>query len=215
MYKKLLNLIKNDQVFEEFFFIGGSAIASYLNHRISYDVDLISEKKLDLKLIEYIVAKYNARFIPDKNEATFRINTGENLRNYKVEFMINGIKLEVFYPNNLMQLEILKKYKQKANEYIGIKRLPLKALGELKLIALFNRNKIRDLYDIYYLFKENVIDCEDIDRYLSLKYYKTFIEFLNEFTDDGSESLDFEDNKEITLDTIKENFKKKYIERCM
>ncbi len=217
----LLETFGQDESFNEFYFAGGTALISYLNHRVSYDIDFMSDNKLDQNLLNKMVVKYDARFIPDPDEAVFRINTGNDLKEYKMQFMIGSVKIEFFYPNDNIRVEILKKYKEEADNFFGIKRVPLKGLGELKLVALFNRKKIRDLFDIYYLFYKELLSCDDIDRFMSLQYSKTFVEFLDEFLDDGSESLDFLSSQEFSyltknkLESLKKLFKEEYIKRCL
>ena len=190
--EKLLLRFSEEDLFREFYFIGGTALSYYLNHRISYDVDLISTEKLDVDSLSGLSIKYNARYIPDKNESTFRINTGKNLREYKMAFNIDGIKVEFFYPNDGARLAVLEKYKNDCERIGRIKILPLKAIAELKLLALFRRKKIRDLFDIYVLLDKNIIDIDLIDRICALEYTKTFVEYLEEFQDDETESLDFD-----------------------
>ncbi len=217
----LLETFGKDENFNKFYFVGGTALSSYLNHRVSYDIDFMSDNKLDQNLLNKMVVKYDARFIPDPDESVFRINTGNDLKEYKMQFMIDSVKIEFFYPNDNMRVEILKKYKESCDSFFGIKRVPLKGLGELKLVALFDRRKIRDLFDIYYLFYKKLLSCDDIDRFMSLKYSKTFVEFLDEFLDDGSESLDFLPTQEFShikknkIESLKRLFREEYIKRCL
>jgi len=136
----------------------------------------------------------NALFIPDKNESVFKINTGNDLKEYKMTFNIEGIKLEFFYPNDSVRLAILEKYKKNYQIINGIKVLPIIAIAELKLLALFRRKKIRDLFDVYVLLNERIIDIDLIDKFCAMEYDRTFIEYIESFKDDKTESLDFEKN---------------------
>ena len=52
----------------------------------------------------------------------------------------------------------LEKYKKNYQIINGIKILPIIAIAELKLVALFRRKKIRDLFDIYVLLNERIIN---------------------------------------------------------
>jgi len=216
----LLKEFAKDELLKDFYFVGGTALSFYLDHRVSYDIDFMSDKKLNQKLLNRLVAKHDAKFIPDPNEVAFRINTGNDLRDYKMQFMINSIKVEFFYPNDDLRIEILNKYKNNCDNFLGIKRIPLKGLTELKLIALFNRKKIRDLFDVYFLFHKGLVNCDEIDRFMSLKYSKTFVEFIDEFSDE-SESLDFKTHQEFAyltdnkLEKVKKLFKREYIEKCI
>ena len=111
-------------------------------------------------------------------------------------FNFNGIKVEFFYPNDQMRIEIIKKYKYETI-FNNIKILPLQALSELKLLAFLKRNKIRDIFDVYFLFYKNILDLKTIEKFCSLFCNKTLIEFIEDFKDDGSESLDFEKGQEF------------------
>ena len=217
----LLTSLSKEELIRDFYFIGGTALSYYLNHRISYDIDLMSDRKLLYNDLLALNLKYEGKYIPDANESTFRINTGCDLKEYKMTFNIQGIKVEFFYPNDPIRLAILEKYKDNFKVINGIKILPINALCELKILALFRRKKIRDLFDIFVLIKEELIDIDTMDRYCAMEYDKTFIEYIEEFKDDKSESLDFEKQNRYSyfLDIedkeqfLKENIIKLYIQR--
>ncbi len=219
--KALLSDLSKERVIENFYFIGGTALSYYLNHRISYDVDFISNRKLPYNDLMALSVKYNGKYIPDSNETIFKINTGNDLREYKMLFNIKSIKVEFFYPNDPVRLAILEKYKDDFTLINGIKTLNINAIAEFKLLALFRRKKIRDLFDIFVLIKENYLDIDTIDRYCAMEYNKTFIEYIEEFKDDKSESLDFNKQNRYNyfLDIeekeqfLKENIIKLYINK--
>ena len=194
--KTLLKTFSQEDFINDFYFIGGSALAYYLNHRISYDIDLISIQKLDFNKLLALSVKMDGRYIPDPNESAFRINTGEDLREYKMMFNIQGIKVEFFYPNDPVRLAVLEKYKNDFKLIEGVKILSLKGVAELKLLAFLRRNKIRDLFDVFVLLDKNILDIDIIDKYTAMEYDKTFIEYIENFKDDGSESLDFSKQNE-------------------
>ncbi len=218
----LLTNLSKEELIKDFYFIGGTALSYYLNHRISYDIDLMSDKKLLYNDLMALNLKFNGKYIPDVNESTFRINTGCDLKEYKMMFNMQGIKVEFFYPNDPIRLAILEKYKDSFKEVNGIKILSIEALGELKLLALLRRQKIRDLFDMFVIIKEELIDIDTIDRYCAMEYDKTFIEYIEEFKDDKSESLDFEKQNRYSyfLDIknkeqfLKDNIIKLYIQRA-
>jgi len=196
--KVLLKAFAKEDFINDFYFIGGSALAYYLNHRISYDIDLISIQKLDFNELLASSIKLDGRYIPDPNESAFRINTGEDLREYKMMFNIEGIKVEFFYPNDPVRLAVLEKYKNDFELIEGVKVLSLKGVAELKLLALLRRNKIRDLFDVFVLLDKNILDIDTIDKYTAIEYDKTFIEYIESFKDDGSENLDFNNENEYS-----------------
>jgi predicted nucleotidyltransferase component of viral defense system len=218
--KELLDKFSNEEIFNNFYFVGGTAIAYYLNHRISYDLDFLSLNKLEPFKLKALSIKFNANYIPDINAAKFKINTGEEIEKYKMMFNFNGIKVEFFYPNNDIITNIIKNSEiQLIKE--KIKTFPLQTLAKLKLIAFFNRNKLRDLFDVYVLLDKKIINIDDIDKITSIYTDKTFIEFLEDFKDDGIESLDFDKKNEYyvkfykknNLNFIKKELKKLYIGR--
>ena len=191
--KNLLIKIQSDRLFNDFYFVGGTALSYYLNHRISYDLDFISLSHLKTHNLKTLIVKFNAGFIPDQNASVFKINSGENIEKYKMMFMIDKVKIEFFYPNDPIREEIVKKY-SKHSKYINqnIKILPIEAIAQLKVIALFRRNKIRDLFDVYVLLEHEVITVDLLERFYSAEIAQsTLVEFIEVFKDDGSESLDF------------------------
>ena len=106
-------------------------------------------------------------------------------------FNIKGIKVEFFYPNDSVRLAVLEKYKNDFKLIEGVKILSLKGVAELKLLAQLRRNKIRDLFDVFVSLDKNILDIDTIDKYTAMEYDKTFVEYIENFKDDGSESLDF------------------------
>ena len=191
--ESLLEKFSENSLFQEFYFVGGTALAYYLNHRISYDIDFIKPERLDTQRLKELTVLYGARYVPDPNASAFKINTGESLEHYKMSFNFDGIKVEFFYPNDPLKTAIVKRDRNESRQiYPNIYILPLKTIAELKLLAFFERSKIRDLFDIYVLLEKNVIDTELIERYTALKKGRlTFPEVIETFRDDGSESLDF------------------------
>ena len=191
--ESLLKKFSENALFQEFYFIGGTALAYYLNHRISYDIDFIKPEKLDTQRLKELTILYGARYVPDPNASAFNINTGESLEHYKMRFNFDGIKVEFFYPNDPLKTAIVKRDREESRQiYPNIHILPLQTIAELKLLAFFERSKIRDLFDIYVLLEQEIIDTELIERYTALKRERlTFPEVVETFQDDGSESLDF------------------------
>ena len=48
--KKAIQKIYNSDIFdEELYFVGGTALSFYLNHRISEDIDIVSSKTLTIE----------------------------------------------------------------------------------------------------------------------------------------------------------------------
>jgi len=81
-----LTRLASTSLFEkELYFIGGTALAHHLNHRISEDVDVISPAKLPYRLIENTMLSLGAIKQKDIHESSLRIN-GLNPSEYMLKF---------------------------------------------------------------------------------------------------------------------------------
>ena len=194
--KALLEKIKDHPLFEEnpFFFIGGTALSTYLNHRVSYDVDIASMSKLPVSQIKAFAFSIGARAIPDKNAAAFRINSGDDLENYHLKFMVDGIKLEFSHFRSPIQKAILDNAAfQRYDEHSSLKILSLNDIIALKIIALFNRQKTRDLFDASIILEKNLLDIGELERIYSYvregnNTIRDYIATFRAVDDDGDNS---------------------------
>lgn len=200
--KVLLETIKDNEIFERypFYFIGGTALSIYLNHRISYDIDIASIKPLPASAIKAFAFPLKARHIPDTNIASaFSINTGKNLDNFYMKFMIEGIKLEFVHFEDELRQSVLSN--AKFSPYSNNSKLQILSLEDiitLKAIALFDRQKSRDLFDMAIILERKLVSIDELERIYSFKqsYDKTLLlEYIQNFSSkkdgDGDTSLDF------------------------
>jgi predicted nucleotidyltransferase component of viral defense system len=199
--KKLLSKIEHSDLFERhpLYFIGGTALAVYLDHRISYDIDITSMGPLPISDIQAFAFPLKATYIPDRAKAsTFRINSGKNLDNYYLKFMIDGVKLEFSYFDDALRQSILAK--AVSNPYSEGSQLNILSLDDiivLKAIALFGRQKSRDLFDMAIILERKLLPIEELERIYSFKQTgdKPLLEYIQDFDatkdNDGDSSLDF------------------------
>ncbi len=179
------------------FFVGGTALCFYLDHRVSYDIDIASIAKLPASEIKAFAFSIGARAIPDSNAATFRINTGEDLENYHLKFMVDGIKLEFSCFRAPVQVSILQNAASKPYDAVSTLRIPeLKEIIALKIFALFNRQKTRDLFDASIILEKNLLGIEELERIYSYvrrehSSIREYIAAFNSVDDEGDNSLDF------------------------
>ena len=136
--KETFTLLKNlmeDIRLSKHFLVDGTALALYMGHRLSFDLDLFTREPFDEDSLEkYLVEKY------DFNRKTKFKNTlmGE-INAIKVDFITHGYKL-------LEDLEITKE---------GIKICSLKDIAAMKLSAITGSGtRIKDFVDIAYLSTE-------------------------------------------------------------
>jgi predicted nucleotidyltransferase component of viral defense system len=198
--KKLLDKIEDNPIFRDypFFFTGGTALSVYLNHRVSHDIDIASTIKLPISAIKTFAFGINGKAIADKNASQFKINTGEDIQNYYLKYMVDGVKLEFSHFQAPIQKNILqnaKSHPYKDNSKLQI--LGIDDIIKLKTFALFNRQKTRDLFDMAIILERDLITIDEVERIYSFTQAenKTLREYIDEFSskdDEGAEnSLDF------------------------
>jgi len=91
---------------EELYFVGGTALSFYLNHRISEDIDIVSSKTLNHRKIIPNMSVLGARKLQDENVTALRM-AGLFPDEYMIKFTLNNVKLEFFQANRAIQKEIL------------------------------------------------------------------------------------------------------------
>jgi len=117
---------------EQFFLVGGTALALQFGHRFSVDLDLFTTEPFDKELLfETLGEKYSLSIeSQSKNILITYIN------NIKVDFV------KVAYPRLYPILEI-----------DGIRLLEVKDIAPMKLNAVTGRGSKKDFFDIFLLLK--------------------------------------------------------------
>jgi len=151
--KKLLALLKKlqeEEIFKDYFLVGGTSLALQMGHRKSYDIDLFSQK--ELKIPE--ITKYLQHYHGGKYQI---LNTQRMI--YQV--MIDGIKVDfVHHPFKLVEPV----FRETQIKYLG-----KKDISAMKLHAIeTSGNRAKDFLDIYFLLKE--IPLEKMFEYYRKKY---------------------------------------------
>jgi len=142
--KKVLDLFKESNLNGKFYWTGGTMLSFvYLKHRLSVDLDFFSETSFNYNdVIGFVnnlkavlkLSKVEGKKIFDRYE--FFLTNSENVR---LEF--------VFY--NFPTLKPRKKWE-------GIFIDSLDDIAANKTMAFFDRNDVKDLFDVYFLIsKEN------------------------------------------------------------
>ena len=207
-----LESIKSLDMFEDLalYFIGGTALSYYLDHRISEDIDIISTEPLDYKNIISIISSIGGEKLRDENAAALRM-AGLVPDEYMLKFNLDGVKLEFFRASTPLQVNIITD--AKASKYLesSLRILDVQSIAKLKLIALLSRNKSRDLFDFKVILEKNVLSIEEILDIASQTKYKittleslyTYIEKVEEPKDDEVVYLDEEKPINLDFDNIK------------
>lgn len=158
----VLNKIKELGIFEdELYFVGGTALSFYINHRVSEDIDIASPKVLKYKNINPIMQSLGAKKVEDENVFVLRL-AGLFPDEYILKFILDDVKIEFFYANRTIQKEILKNVEFINYDKSKLKILDIKQIAKLKLVAFFQRDKARDLFDFGAILENRLISFDDI-----------------------------------------------------
>jgi len=195
--KIALSKLANTSLFnKELYFIGGTALAYHLNHRISEDIDIISPTKLSYKIIESTMLSLGAIKQKDIHESALRIN-GLNPSEYMLKFLLDDVKVEFFAASTEIMKSIIDKAKIEKYERTSIKMLDLKSISKLKLLALLNRVKSRDIYDVNEILEADILSldeilsfCMEVKKISTSKEFIDFIDNMQEKDDDEIVYLD-------------------------
>lgn len=182
----LLPLVK--QFREEFYLVGGTAIALYLGHRTSIDFDLFKFGPLKHKRIIDTITGFEYPYVVTRR-VTEQLNA-----------IVNDVKFTFFqYPFEINAAEKL--------EYIP--RLPsLIDLSAMKAYALGRRSKWKDYVDLFFLLKDHYTISQISERSTNIfgqlfseKLFRAQISYFGDI--DFSEPVDFL-GEPVHEDTIKE-----------
>lgn len=118
-----------------FYLAGGTALAIQLGHRSSLDFDFYSPEKFDNKQISKAFKKQFINILlPNKQSE----NTWQG--------KIMGVNISVFYyPYKLIRPLI---------DFTPIKLASYEDVAPMKIVAIIQRAKQRDFFDLYYLIKK-------------------------------------------------------------
>ena len=210
--QQVLNKICNNEIFnDELYFVGGTALAYYLNHRISEDIDIVSSKSLEHRKIIPSITALGAIKLQDENVTALRM-AGLFPDEYMIKFVLDNVKLEFFQANRAIQKEILATATFNSFKNSKLKILDVKSVAKLKLVALIMRDKSRDLFDFGAILEHNVLSIDEIidlfskvdSKITSTNDIMNFITLKKEPKDDEAVYLSESDRMDLNFEQIKE-----------
>ena len=210
--QQVLNKICNNEIFnDELYFVGGTALAYYLNHRISEDIDIVSPRTLTHRKIIPSITALGATKLQDENVTALRM-AGLFPDEYMIKFVLDNVKLEFFQANRAIQKEILASATFKSFENSKLKILDVKSVAKLKLVALIMRDKSRDLFDFGAILEHNILSIDEIidlfskvdSKITSTNDIINFIALKKEPKDDEAVYLSESDRMDLNFEQIKE-----------
>jgi predicted nucleotidyltransferase component of viral defense system len=210
--KNTLDKICHNEIFnDELYFTGGTALAYYLNHRISEDIDIASPKTLPYKKIIPAITTLGGIKLQDENVTALRM-AGLFPDEYMIKFVVNNVKLEFFQANRPIQKDILSNASFSNYKDSNLKILDVKSVAKLKIVALIMRDKSRDLFDFGAIIDHNVLSKDEIidlfskidNKITSINNIIDFIKLKKESKDDESVYLNETDRIDLNFQEIKE-----------
>lgn len=193
--RRIYNEVSGIKFISEFTFVGGSAIASYLNHRLSEDLDFFTWKNS----------------LPDTSAFLREISKNSpieiaNSSPTQLDFFIDRSKITLF----ANEWDVLRKERHILLNNIYVAEPEV--LCAMKVNTLSLRAKYRDYYDLYVLNKEKYTIDEIF--YISQKYLpgitkKIFgmqISYIEDIEDESISHL--EPKYDITLREIQKHFER-------
>jgi hypothetical protein len=145
-----LKKLQKQDIFKNYFLVGGTALSLQLGHRISNDIDLFTRDDINKdEILDFLNKDYNG------------IYQIQNMQSIILQISIDDVKIDfVKYDYDLIE-EI------KSED--GIRYLGKKDISAMKLMAIANRgDQAKDFIDIYYLLEE--IRLTDMFEYYKQKY---------------------------------------------
>ncbi|MFV1984032.1 MAG: nucleotidyl transferase AbiEii/AbiGii toxin family protein [Thiohalomonadales bacterium] len=172
--KFLFNTLFNSSELTGFTLVGGTALALQIKHRLSLDFDFAYyEHALPTRKIDELINRLKSEglAIHDMTDTTavsqFKINTGENLRDFSRDYIINGIKLTFFiHGKTQQQREYYKHCKTLQSEGMQFKILDIDGLKVSKILLLADRVRSRDLFDLMILVKYHSLTLNKINLFV-------------------------------------------------
>jgi len=153
---------------EQFYLVGGTALALQLGHRVSVDLDLFTTEPFDKnELTEIFLARFD--FSLESESATMLVTY---INDVKVDFVKMGYP--ILFP---------------AKNEDGIRMLDLRDIAPMKLKAVTQRGSKKDFFDIFFLlshlsleemlglFKEKFRQHEVFPVIKSLTYFEDAEQF--------------------------------------
>jgi len=143
LLKKLMKIPGLDN----FYLVGGTALALRIGHRISVDLDLFSHVEFSpQELISEIELIGSTKII---GEARNTLNV-----------VIDGVEVDIIRHNYplLEEIEIID----------GLRLISKKDIAAMKLSAIARRGSKKDFYDVYFILQE--FSTEELFEFYKLKY---------------------------------------------
>jgi len=188
----LLKMVEECSFLEKYVLVGGSALALYVCHRKSEDLDFFTyDDSFDKKeIFEYIQGFENKEVLHQSDE--------------QIDVLLDGVKVTFF---NAQWKFLRPKKVEKFN------LASLESISAMKVNVMFLRAKYRDYYDLYFLVKEGMSlkeifeHSQNIVEGINFKLFAIALLYIDDIEDDNIEYL--EPKETISKEKIRDFFQAK------
>lgn len=143
--------------------LGGTALSLQIGHRVSLDLDFaVFDPQLPGRLIDDLISRLKAEGEFEVNEivdqmqaSTFKINTGNSIRDFSRDYVINGTKVTFFtHGKSSLQKTFYRNATKVKLDGMQFDILGIEGLKASKVLVLADRATSRDLYDLMFLMRD-------------------------------------------------------------
>lgn len=188
----LLKMVEKCYFLEKYVLVGGSALALYVCHRKSEDLDFFTyDNSFDKKeIFDYIQGFENKEILHQSDE--------------QIDVLLDGVKMTFFNA----QWKFLKP--QKVEKF---NLSSLESISAMKVNVMFLRAKYRDYYDLYFLVKEGMSlkeifeHSKNIVEGINFKLFAIALLYIDDIEDDNITYL--EPKETISKEKIRDFFQAK------
>lgn len=157
-----------------FTLVGGTALALQIQHRLSLDFDFACySAKLPVQQIDDFIyrLKNEGQTVHELTDVTtvsqFKINTGDDLRQFARDYIINSIKVTFFvHGKTLQQREFYSHCEKINNDDMFFSILRIDGLKVAKILVLADRVRSRDLFDLMILVKDHSLTLNKLELFV-------------------------------------------------
>lgn len=160
--RPVYELMAQQPALENFVLVGGTAMALQMGHRLSEDLDFwlpaerISSYAIDRMMNELKAQGHTVVFAtPPASTSNFRINSGEDLRWYAQDWAIDGVKVQLFCPQDVA-FEHFRTYPRLGAKNTGASFdiATLDAIFAMKSYTIHRRTRSRDIIDLWHFLQQ-------------------------------------------------------------
>ena len=188
----LLKMIDNCHFLDKYVLVGGSALALYLCHRKSEDLDFFTyDDSFDRAEIFEYIKQFDSKEILNQTDE-------------QIDLLLDGVKVTFFNAKwKFLEPETVKRFNLSS----------LEAIASMKVNVMFLRAKYRDYYDLYFLVKSGmslreVFACsQDIVEGITFKLFIIALVYIDDIEDDNIKYL--EPKEIISKEKIRDFFQEK------